>query len=644
MKKSIWFGLVAVGLTGLTLTALADEAVCRRELSLDGSGWTCDGLPVVVPHTWNATDSADGRTDGLPPTQFPGYVVGNSVSGNGYVRKLVTYVRDLPDPVSGRRYFIHFEGVSQKATVRVNGRFVGRHVGAFTPFCLEITSALHPAGNWLEVDADNSFDPDVPPINADFSLCGGIYRTVKLIETGEHGIDPTRPVRLWPDAATGVVRAEVPLLNGGVTMQEIRVDRPKLWTPEEPTLYSVRIEAEGDSVVRKIGFRTVEIRGDGFYLNGVKRKVRGVNRHQDLEGKGWACSPEDETRDIRMIKEMGCDGIRLAHYPQSEHVYELCDEIGLLVWSEIPIVNDMTMSENFLSNCRTIAREAVTWRGNHPCIAWWSVFNEIYNGVESTKPGTFEPGLRIVRDDVRALDRTRPIVGATCKCEWKQELNEIPDSIGLNIYPGWYEKMDMDAKLDWFVRQNWSNQVVAVSEYGAGSCVDHHANPLPRWIVSATPFHPEEYQTRVHMENYRSLKRRSDVWGTFVWAMFDFGADNRNEGARAGINDKGLVTRDRLVRKDAFYLYQANWTQKPMLHVAGKRMSETMGAVVDVIGFTNLKTDVELFVNGRKVAVRRPDEIASVSFEAVPLDEGRNELRLRCGNLEDLWVVNRKRR
>ncbi len=612
----------------------------RVVTSLDGAGWLFDGEPVEVPHTWNAYDSADGRTDGIPTPSIAGWVQGNSIEMNGYSRRNATYARSLPAPQRGRRYFLSFDGVSQKAEVRVNGRLAGRHAGAFTPFVFEITQFLSSDGNWLEVAVDNRYDPDVPPLDADFSLCGGIYRSVKLVETQRDCIDPRCPVRAWPDPKTGEVRIDY-VVGGRPKSVVEKVEGFELWTPENPRLYDVVVKEGRDEVALKVGFRTVEMREDGFYLNGKRRKVRGVNRHQDLEGKGWALSAADEERDFRMIKEIGADAVRLAHYPQSENVYRLCDELGLLVWCELPLVNKITLSDDFLSNARRQAREMVEWRGNHPCVAWWGVFNEIYNGSNHMKTGFFEPTLAMVTADIKKLDPSRPVGGVTCVWD-RPQLNAIPDALGFNFYPHWYDKRSLDVKLDEFFVLHPDRKVIAMTEYGAGASVNHHQNPAPDWFEPASPFHPEEYQTRAHMKVYSQIIRRNDLWGTFVWAMFDFAADNRNEGERRGINDKGLVTRDRKTRKDSFYMYKANWNEEPMLWLSGKRMKETSSASVDVVAFSNLGEEVVLLVNGGEVARCMPDDVKCAVFHGVKLGTGENRIEVRCGGRSDSCIWNRK--
>lgn len=595
--------------------------------SLSGAGWTLDGVPVVVPHCWNAFDGCDGDPVGGGPRPS------DSIGANSYLKKSAVYRRSLPLPRSNRRYFIRCEGASVRASVRVNGQECGRHVGAFTAFTFEITDALNCRTNELAIQVDNLFDPDTPPINADYTLAGGLYRDVKLIETPEICIDPRRSVRLEPDAKTGVVRAVVPVSGAPDTIQTFTFDRPEMWSPENPKLYTVRIAVGQDSVEESFGFRTVEFREDGFYLNGVKRKLRGVNRHQDAAGRGWAISSAEEERDIVLMKRMGVDALRMAHYPQSPNMYELCDRYGIIVWSEVPAINEITLSERFERSLMTQAREMIEQHHNHPCVAFWGLFNEIGNcSRRDVADGAWESMLERLCAEMKGLDATRPIVAATC-IEDRRRLNAISDSTAINIYPRWYAVgKSLNDMVSSFLKKN-GRKITAISEYGAGAGISQHQNPAPKTVTTTGRFHPEEYQTHAHVENYREIRRCDRLWGSFVWAFFDFAADGRREGEHDGINDKGLVTRDRETCKDAYYFYKANWNPEPMLHLCGTRMTSTTNSAYDVVAFSNVGA-VTLSVNGKVIGTRTPDEVGVVRWPSVDLIEGDNSICICAGELK----------
>ena len=658
----------------------ASAKIGRVVTCLDGNGWTLDGTAVAVPHCWNKTDGADGNPGGDASVRRGM----TSVAATTYQRRRGVYARDLPDAHDARRYFIRCEGVSQKATVRVNGAEIGSHKGAFTAFCFEATEAMKPSGNRLEIEVDNSFDPDVPPISGDFTLAGGLYRSVSLIETPPVCIDPTIDggpgVRVFP-SMDGTVRVEadvsgqldgwtvglsisrrgaatqsnpqnlcasassVPLCDQTVELST-KVENIKLWSPEEPNLYMVKVTVRkgewSDSVEQPFGFRTAELREDDFCLNGVKRKVRGVNRHQDLDGKGWAMTADDEELDVRLIKEMGADAVRLSHYPQSPGIYSLCDRYGLMAWSEIPLV-DKLGGAAFRENAKTMLREMIAQHRNNPSVCWWGLWNELYNCDKSSQGdeadwAAFSAELAGL---CRALDPSRPVVAASCKPD-RTLLNATVPGIAYNTYPLWYKKETMGALLGNFMEKN-NLAVTALSEYGAGGSIFHHQNP-PKRPKIVSEFHPEEYQTLVHITDLRQIKADERLWGSFLWAMFDFAADARREGDRHGINDKGLVTRDRTARKDAFYLYKANWKDEPLLHLCGKRMVSTTNETVQVTAFSNAG-DVTLKVNGGTVGTKTPDEVCAVVFDDIALAPGENTILVEAGGMEEdcRWIREESR-
>lgn len=604
----------------------------RVEMRLDGAAWTLDGLPVLVPDSWNKIDASDGQPgEKTTPTTFV-----PSVQAGSYVRRAGVYSRRLPDAKSGRRYFIRCEGASQTAAVLVNGVLLGTHKGAFTAFCYEATAAMKPTGNVLEIQVSNAFDPAIPPVSGDFTMCGGLYRSVWLVETDPVCIDPTRHggpgVRVFP-SMDGSVRVEADVSGADdavVDWEPKKIENPRLWSPETPHVYEVTVTVRKgtsvDTVVQPFGFRTAEIREDGFYLNGRKRKVRGVNRHQDLEGAGWALSAAQEERDIRLIKTMGADGLRLAHYPQSENIYGLCDRLGLMVWSEIPVVDEMG-SDEFMANAREMLREMIAQHRNHPSVCWWGVWNEVraWEPVDQSKS---------LVSLVASLDPTRPVVAASCMPRNKAMNASVPN-LCFNMYPRWYTPWSLSQCVDDIYRRNPFLKTIALPEYGAGGSVYHQRNPAGASVEPISPFHPEEWQTHVHCEDYRLIKDDARLWGSFVWAMFDFAADGRREGDRHGVNDKGLVTRDRVVPKDAYWFYKANWNPEPMLHLCGKRLTATTSGRVDVTAFSNEDREVTLFVNGRRIASRKPDDVNTVVFKDVPLTLGENGISVVSGDRTD---------
>ena len=654
LAKSIGGVAVLIATWAISSAAVPPEAG-RREIPLSGSGWTADGVPVSVPHTWNAEDGADGK----------GASCHASSCALSYTRKPVTYRRPLPSPRCGKRYFVKCEGVSILATVRVNGTEAGRHNGAFTAFCLDVTDLLKPDGNILEIVADNRVDPDVPPVAADFTMFGGIYRDVVLLETDpvhfDCETDGASGVWVVPDATDGTVKVRARVTGGSSPELSFRVSGPglerpvvstnavfavpgyRLWSPETPNLYvleaTVREGHSLDRVTVSFGFRTCEFRDGAFFLNGRRRQMHGVNYHQDRKGKGWAISRDDIREDVALIKDLGCDAIRTAHYPHSQYAYDRCDAEGLLAWIEAPNVNRIRATPAYRENALTLVREMVAQYRNHPCIFAWSTSNEI--NFDDQDQEAAEALMRELSDVVRRTDPTRPVATATCRSH-QVRFNAIPDVIGFNFYPGWYRSTPdgMRATTDGVFAENPSLRSIGVTEYGAGASVFQHADVFERPKPSSA-WHPEEWQAWVHSRNYLGLVDDPRVWGAFVWLMFDFAADVTQEGDPFGLNDKGLMTYDHREKKDAYWFYRANW--KPgerILHLVGEASRTGTNAVANVLAFSTVGP-VRLSVNGVDCGVREPDRVKSVCWKDVALRRGGNRIRIVASGLEreTVWTV-----
>lgn len=593
------------------LTALVAGCVISDE-------WTFDGERVTLPHTWNAADGADGGMV-LP---YPGH---NAVSSSSYSRGRHIYTRTLPEPKRGKRYFVRCLGACEQAEVIVNGWPIGKHDGAFTAFTFEITEALLPGDNRLEIAVDNSYNPHIPPNEGDFTMFGGLYRDVEIIEKPMLCIDPREPIKVEANPDTGHVVVIARRSDTGENFEtEFDFPEPELWSPEHPHLYSVTLRMGTDEEQVTFGFRKAEWREDGFYLNGVRRQLHGVCMHQDAGANGWAASADDEERDVLMLKELGADAVRTSHYPRSPRFYDLCDKHGILVWTELPIVDEVPRGDKtFRTNSLVMAREMVTQHRNHPSIICWGAFNEVY---QFRKPdGSAEDVLREVRDLIHQLDPSRPVAGASNGA--KLTLNAVPDVLGMNLYPGWYGSyaVKMGEEIARAAQQN-KRSTVGVTEYGAGGSIHQHGDATERCQPNSR-WHTEEYQAFFHATAYKCIKDNPLVWGSFTWVMFDLASDSRHEGERHGINDKGLVTRDRANFKDAYYLYKANWSPKPVLHLVGSRLTTTRHASATVMGFSNCGA-VTLKVNGQFIATQEPDAVCTVRFNSVPLAPGENTIEL----------------
>ena len=628
---------------------------------VDPAATTKDWEPVTIPHTWNNLDAQQGA-------------LGNPMIAGGYFRGACWYARtlDVPAAWEGKRVFIRFEAASIVADVYLNGETIGTHRCAFTAFCFELTPHLRfGRTNELRVRVDNSNQADVPPLSGDFNMDGGIYRPVKLIVTdalcvspldfGSPGVyetikslddqhasvevkslisnggttDQSPQVETVIKDATGAVvgqHSQTATIAAGKTvpaMAVLEIANPHRWNGrKDPYLYSVSVRIRRgkdvvDEVVQPLGLRTMAITQEqGFLLNGAPYPVHGVSRHQDRRDQGWALSPADHQQDVAMILEMGVTAVRNAHYPQSGMWHDLADHSGLLMWDEVSLVRTINDTPAFTVGSQLEAREMILQLYNHPSIAFWGLFNELDN-LPTPPPDTMLKSLKAV---VNSLDASRLIVAATD--HFNKSYHLIPDWSCYNIYPGWYRPATPgpDDTIARFAKE--IGKRTALSEYGAGGNPFQHEEGPITWRggkMANNPFHPEEYQAAVHEADYAQIAVNTNLWGSFIWVMFDFASTQKNEGGRIGINDKGMVTQDRAVKKDVFYFYKANWSDEPVLYITSRRFTERTNAVTDVKVYSNAKV-VDLLLNGHSQGRRNDGRNGVFVWKGVPLSPGENEI------------------
>ena len=612
---------------------------------------------VDLPHTWNAQDALSGKID--------------NKRGIGNYEKML-YVR--PE-WKGKRLFLRFDGVNSVANLFINRKHVGEHRGGYAAFVFEITDQVtYGATNSVLVRANNAEQLDVMPLVGDFNFYGGIYRDVHLVITEsacisplDHGSPGVYLVQQAVSAQEAQVAVKVNLNNGAagqevelrvqvadgskiITQQRrnlslapgsaiqtevpVTIKKPHLWNGrQDPFMYQVTVSLfkegkEIDCVKQPLGLRYFHTDPDkGFFLNGRHLPLHGVCRHQDRAELGNALRPEHHEEDVALMLEMGVNATRLAHYPQASYVYELMDKHGIVTWAEIPFIGPGGYADkgfvdqpSFRANGKLQLIELIRQHYNHPSICFWGLFNELKelgdNPVEYVK-------------ELDALakqeDPTRPTTSASNQ---GGDLNFITENIAWNRYDGWYGSTPQT--LATFLDQTHAKHPqlrIGVSEYGAGASIYHQQDSLKQ-PAPAGWWHPENWQTYYHMENWKIIAQRPFVWGTFVWNMFDFGAAHRTEGDRPGINDKGLVTFDRKARKDAFYFYKANWNkQAPMLHLAEKRCLLRTQSEQTIMAFTTAP-EVELFVNGVSQGKQQTDRFATVSWKGVRMQPGENLIRV----------------
>jgi beta-galactosidase len=616
-----------------------------------------DWQPVTLPHNWGWEEAQQGS---------------NYYRGPGWYRRELNL---MPKP--GRRYFLRFEAISSVGDVYLNGELLGEHRGAFGAICYEVTKKLSATGtNLLAVRANNAPERDLAPLSGDFNVFGGLYRPAHLIETSEVNFcltDHAAPGVAWlqtsvtPERAVLDVTAQISnptksqkefilvtsiydasgqrvagtnqpiaILANVTAPYYVRVElpHPHLWNGrKDPYLYRAVAELQAkdgsvqDSVEQPLGLRFYSVDPErGFFLNGQPYHLHGVNRHQDRLNKGWAISEADMEEDIRLIQELGCTVVRCAHYQHSDYFYSLCDRAGILVWAEIPQVNEIDPSPQFAETSRNQLLDLIRQDINHPSIFAWSLFNEM--GLRGTPDPHRE--LQDLNNVAHGEDPTRPTIAATA-VEKMGQMNKIPDWLGWNIYPGWYSgwgTVEVFGKLIDRGQYLSRHGGLCISEYGAGANVNQHEQN-PKQPSPGGPWHPEEWQAMVHETAWAAMKSRPFVWGTFVWNMFDFTVNTRHEGGVIARNDKGLVTYDRQTKKDAFYFYKANWSDEPVLYITSRRFTERTNAVTDVKIYSNAK-EVELLLNGKSQGKQADSTDGIFIWKNLELKPGTNKVEAKA--------------
>ena len=612
-----------------------------------------DTRRVDLPHTWNAQDALAGKID--------------------YKRGIGNYEKALyihPE-WKGKRLFLRFDGVNSIADVFINRKHIGEHRGGYGAFIFEITDLVkYGEKNSVLVRANNGEQLDIMPLVGDFNFYGGIYRDVHLLITDETCISPLdyaspgvylvqevvspqeakvcAKVNLSNRAADGTAELQVLVTDGtkvickesrnvslkqGADIQEqlpLLIQKPRLWNGcEDPFMYQVSISLHKDgkqidSVTQPLGLRYYHTDPDKrFFLNGKHLPLHGVCRHQDRAEVGNALRPQHHEEDVALMREMGVNAIRLAHYPQATYMYDLMDKHGIVTWAEIPFVGPGGYADkgfvdqaSFRENGKQQLIELIRQHYNHPSICFWGLFNELKEVGDN--PVEYVKELNVL---AKQEDPTRPTTSASNQ---DGNLNFITENIAWNRYDGWYGSTPktLATFLD-RTHEKHPELRIGISEYGAGASIYHQQDSLKQPSASGW-WHPENWQTYYHMENWKIIAERPFVWGTFVWNMFDFGAAHRTEGDRPGINDKGLVTFDRKVRKDAFYFYKANWNkQEPMIYLAEKRCRLRYQPEQTFMAFTTAP-EAELFVNGVSCGKQKADTYSTVVWKNVKLTSGEN--------------------
>ncbi len=575
------------------------------------TGFDGKTIEVTIPHTWNNIDGQDGGND----------------YKRGQCRYTHTFARPSFQP-DCEEVWLEFDGVNASAAVTINGKPLCTHDGGYSTFRAEITPFLADT-NELQVDVDNSKNTKVYPQKADFTFYGGIYRGVRLVIVnkahfaldylGSCGVRVT-PVPQGDDADVRVQSrvtagdVKITLLDAkGNTVAEgagadatLHLAKAHRWNGvEDPYLYTCRVQVVANSEVTDsldIPFGVRSFKTDpkkGFFLNDKPYPLHGVSRHQDRKGVGNAITREMHDEDMALIRELGANTIRLAHYQHDQYFYDLCDRYGMVVWAEIPYISEHMPDgrENTISQMK----ELIEQNYNHASIVCWGVSNEITISTKDKKD--MLDNHHVLNDLVHSTDPTRfTTLACYAMCGPFNRSAHITDVVSWNLYLGWYVPgMFLNDLWIGFFHLCYPNRCLGYSEYGAEGMPNLHSSHPRR------NDHTEEYQAKYHEFMVKCFKRHPYMWATHVWNMFDFAADARDQGGEPGMNHKGLVTFDRKTKKDSFYLYKANWSKESFVHICSKRYVERCESTTTIKVYSTEKT-VRLMVNGKSFGEMTRDD------------------------------------
>ncbi len=582
---------------------------------------------VNLPHCFNAKD-------GLTPD---------------YMRTKCSYKKELP-PMKNN-VFLLIEGANSVCQVAVNSKIINYHKGGYSAFVTDLTPYIK-NGCTLEISVDNSDFEEVYPSRADFTFWGGLYRNVSLIQTDKchfsfsdfssNGVyaTPIKKNDKWILDVKCVIenfsdsaKLRCVLLDkesniyamGESEKSEIilECENPVLWNGREnPYLYTLQCEIVQNNIILdnisiKVGFREFYIDSEkGFFLNGKHLKLKGVCRHQDREEMGNGITEKEHAEDLDLILDVGANSIRLAHYQQNQFFYDLCDEKGVLVWAEVPVISSFSPDKQ--DNAKQQLTELVKQSYNHPAIFCWGIENEITQNKKNAKNKALVPCMKELDALVKSLDETRYSTCAQLSIlDQDSPLNKITDILGYNHYFGWYDFgfEYLNKWLDNFHR-DYPDTKLCLSEYGAEGLVNLHS------VFPVQGDYSEEYQCVFHENYIKAVNSRDWLWGSFIWNMFDFGSANRHEGGVIGKNNKGLVTYDRKTKKDSFWLYKAFWSDEEFTHICGERFKTRKTGKYDIKVYSN-KSEVTLEVNGERFT-QNADKI--FVFKDIEIKNGENYL------------------
>lgn len=654
------------------MACVASFFLSHAQSKIINSGWQYSEdkthwQTVNIPHTWNARDAFDDES---------GYR-----RGLGYYKKQIFVSSKDEDQI----FWLKFNAVNQEATVFVNGKEVTNHKGGYTAFNVEITSLLNfDSYNLIEVVVDNSHNDNIPPLDADFTFYGGIYRDVELINVPKQhfslkdfasdgfyidyynvskekaGVKVKVLIDNFEDKANTHLDLKILDEEGKIIREDHQglklkanetkivefdypeIKNPKLWSPDYPYLYKLVItltDKNGTILDQKqsnLGFRWASVDPEkGFFLNGKPIKLIGVNRHQEYKDYGNAVPIELQKKDIHIIKNMGANVIRFAHYPHARELYKLCDELGILVWTEIPIVNKVTDSDTFFEVSHTMQNEHIKQYYNYPSVVMFGYMNEIFlrwafdnKSTEKEKEDLKITSLKLAReleDLTRKLAPNHITVMAGHLNEVYNEtgIADLPMIFGWNLYFGWYDAQieDLGKFLD-DQHQRYPKRSMLLSEYGPGADVRIFTKTPKKFDFSTN------YQSKLHQSYYKQITDRPFMTGMTAWNFADFGSEFRGD-AIPHVNQKGLVKYDR-TPKDIYYWYKSVLDDGvPFIHIATDYLNQLTVLEDDTFPiqiYSNLK-DINVSLNGNSLGDFKVENgVVSVNM---PFTNGDNSIKVK---------------
>ena len=591
---------------------------------------------VDLPHCYNSIDGIDGD--------------------NYYYRGQTFYKKEFSNPISeNEELWVEFGAVSMIADVYLNDTHLYKHIGGYSCFRVNLTEHLK-EHNVLKVVVDNSYSETYYPQKADFTFYGGIYRDVNFIKVnkvhfdldyyGSPGIKVTPIVSDDLSSCTVTVetysngnKVEITVdgitktadVNNGIAKATFQIADPHLWNGlKDPYLYEAKAVVDNsDEVSARFGCRRYEIDPEkGFILNNKEYRLVGVSKHQDRYGKGYAVSKEDLDEDMSLIRELGVTSLRLAHYQHAQYFYDLCDKYGLVIWVEIPYITaHMAQGRD---NTISQMKELIIQNYNHPSIICWGLSNEIttHGGVNDD----LVENHKILNNLVHELDKTRlSTMAHVFLLKTKEKLVRLPDVCAYNLYYGWYVgDLDQNDKFFDKYHRKYPKSCVGLSEFGAD------ANVQFQTIRPQKGDYSEAYQCVYHEHILKMWSERKYIWCLYAWNMFDFGADGRNEGGKKGQNQKGLVTFDRKLKKDAFYIYKAYFSDEKFVHLCGKRYVDRFEDDTVIKAYSNLP-ELSLYVDGKYIQTRKADKV----FEFQYVITGEHHIEVRYGDYSDAMDIRK---